>query len=125
MIHLDTSVLIDALTGAQGSAIALYQAVERGERMTLSTLVLYEWMRGPRAPQELAIQEALFPAAVLAPFGPREAGVAASLFRALPRARRRDFDLCIAACALTHQAALWTLNPADFRDIPDLELFAT
>jgi len=31
-------------------------------------------------------------------------------------------DLAIAACALTHEAALWTLNPEDFRDIPGLRL---
>jgi predicted nucleic acid-binding protein len=32
-------------------------------------------------------------------------------------------DLAIAASALTHGARLWTLNAADFRDIPDLELY--
>ena len=125
MIHLDTSILVDALTGTQRSASLLYRTVERGERLALSALVLYEWIRGPRVAQELAIQEALFPAASVAAFGAREAEVAATLFRALPRARRRDFDLCVAACALTHGAALWTLNPSDFRDIPDLTLFAT
>ncbi len=124
MIHLDTSMLIDALTGTQRSAKVFYRAVESGERMALSALVLYEWIRGPRAPEELAIQEALFPAAGVVSFGPREAEVAATLFGSLPRARRRDFDLCIAACALTHQATLWTLNPGDFRDIPDLALFS-
>lgn len=25
-------------------------------------------------------------------------------------------------CAITHDAALWTMNPQDFRDIPGLEL---
>ena len=125
MIHLDTSVLVDALTGTQRSAAALYRAIEGGERMTLSALVLYEWMRGPRHAKELTIQEALFPATGVAPFGPREAEVAAALYRSLPRARRRDVDLCIAACALTHGAMLWTLNPDDFSDIPDLPVFAT
>lgn len=32
-------------------------------------------------------------------------------------------DLAIAACALEHGAALWTLNRDDFADIPDLRLF--
>jgi len=31
-------------------------------------------------------------------------------------------DLAIAACAMTHDAALWTLNMEDFADIPGLEL---
>jgi predicted nucleic acid-binding protein len=31
-------------------------------------------------------------------------------------------DLAIAACAIVHGAALWTLNPQDFKDVPGLEL---
>ncbi|HEY3381315.1 MAG TPA: hypothetical protein VGK32_06065 [Vicinamibacterales bacterium] len=50
--------------------------IERGERVSLSTLVLYEWLRGPRHAEELRAQE----------------------------------------------AALWTLNPRDFADIPGLRI---
>jgi predicted nucleic acid-binding protein len=39
------------------------------------------------------------------------------------RMRDRDMDLAIAACAIEHRAALWTLNRAAFADIPDLRLF--
>lgn len=31
-------------------------------------------------------------------------------------------DIAIAACAIVRDAELWTLNPADFRDIPGLRL---
>jgi predicted nucleic acid-binding protein len=31
-------------------------------------------------------------------------------------------DLAIAACAIANGAAFWTLNPADFRDVPGLRL---
>jgi predicted nucleic acid-binding protein len=44
------------------------------------------------------------------------------LYRKVPRPRGREIDLAIAACALTQDAALWTLNPSDFADIPGLEL---
>ena len=88
----------------------------------MSTLVLYEWLRGPRLREELEAQEALFPSAPAIPFGPQEAAVAADLYRTLRRPRDRELDLAVAACALTHGAALWTLNPEDFRDIPDLRL---
>jgi len=64
--------------------------------MVLPTLVLYEWLRGPRLPQELAVQEAVLPAQGALPFGAEEARTA---------------------------AALWTLDPDDFRDIPGLRLF--
>lgn len=123
MIHLDTSLLIDGLTGPRRSAGKLRQALERGERVLLTSLVLYEWRRGPRLREELAAQEALFPTATAVPFGPDEALVAASLYVTVARPRGREIDLAVAACALTHGAALWTLNVRDFNDIPRLRLF--
>jgi len=122
MIHLDTSALIDALTGPRRSGQMLRDLIERGERIGLSALALYEWRRGRRTDTELAHQEVLLPEAQAVPFGPREAVLAADLYRLVPRARQREFDLGVAACALSHGAALWTLNPRDFRDIPGLEL---
>lgn len=122
MIHLDTSALIDALTGPRRAATQLRRWIDQQERVLLSTLVLYEWLRGPRLQEEIEAQEALFPAATAVPFGPEEAALAANLYRALRRPRGRELDLAVAACALTHGAALWTLNRQDFRDIPDLRL---
>ena len=123
VIHLDTSVLVDALAGARRSARTLRRVVEQGERVAISTLVLYEWLRGPRVEAEIADQEDLLPAAQAALFGPREAARAAQLYRTVPRARGREFDLGVAACALVHEASLWTLNPGDFRDVPSLTLY--
>ena len=123
MIHLDTSVLVDALTGSRRSAPALRRLFEQRERVVLSTLVLYEWRRGPRRDAEIQHQEELFPAEQAQPFGAREAAVAAELYRSVSRARDREFDLAVAACALTSSAMLWTLNRADFRDIPGLTVF--
>jgi predicted nucleic acid-binding protein len=123
VLHLDTSILVDGLTGPKRSAPALRRAIERGHRMSLSTLVLYEWQRGPRLPEELEAQEALFPAASAVSFTSVEAARAAELYQTVKRPRGRELDLAIAACALTHQAELWTLNPADFADIAALELF--
>jgi len=123
VIHLDTSLIVDALAGRRRSAPGLRRSVERGERMGISTLVLYEWLRGPRTPAELADQEALFPAGAAAAFGAAEGLIAARLYQQLPRARHRELDLGIAACALAHGAQLWTLNPDDFRDVPDLRLY--
>jgi predicted nucleic acid-binding protein len=123
VIHLDTSVLVDALAGTRRSARALRRVVERGERVAISTLVLYEWLRGSRAETELADQEELFPAEHAVPFGAREAARAAELYRAVSRPRGREFDLGVAACALAHGASLWTLNPGDFRDVPGIRLY--
>jgi predicted nucleic acid-binding protein len=123
LIHLDTSVLVDALTGPRRSALDLRRALQAGERLSVSTLVLYEWLRGPRVESELSAQEALFPSAEAVPFGPREADLAADLYQRVTGPRRREFELAVAACALASEAVLWTLNPKDFSDIPALALF--
>ncbi len=122
MLHLDTSVLIDALTGPKRSAPALRNWIDRRERILLSSIVLYEWLRGPRLPEEIEAQEALFPSALAVPFGAQEAAIAAELHRGLRRPRGRELDLAVAACALAQGAALWTLNPQDFRDVASLRL---
>ena len=123
MIHLDTSVLVDALTGQKRSAPALRAAFAGGERVLLSAIVLYEWLRGPRIEPEIAMQAALFPPASIVAFGLEEARRAAGLYRSVVRGRGRDLDVAVAACALTHGAELWTLNPADFTDLPNLKLY--
>ncbi len=73
MILLDTSILVEALTGRRRAADTLGRAIERGERLAFPTLVLYEWPRGPRTEQEIADQEALFPSADALAFGATEA----------------------------------------------------
>jgi predicted nucleic acid-binding protein len=122
MIHLDTCVLVDALTGLRRSAPALRALFAEGERVSFSALVLYEWLRGPRFPEELRVQEALCPGSAAASFGRPEAALAAELYRVVRRPRGRELDLAIAASAILHDAVLWTLNPRDFTDIPRLRL---
>ena len=91
--------------------------------MVCSTIVLYEWLRGPRSAAELSAQEALFPREAAAAFGPEEAAIAADLYRQSKRARGREIDLAIAAVALAQDAALWSLNTDDFRDLRSLTLY--
>ncbi|MEQ8329842.1 MAG: type II toxin-antitoxin system VapC family toxin [Longimicrobiales bacterium] len=123
MIVVDTSALVESLGAGGRLRGELRRAIEAGERLALPTLVLYEWLRGPRVDAELRAQEALMPAARALPFGPEEASATAELYRELPRSRGRSVDLAIAACALTWDAALWTLNPDDFADVPGLRLW--
>ena len=122
IVHLDTSALVDALTGPRRSLDALTTLVTEGHRLAISTIVLYEWLRGPRTRAELSAQEELLPREAAVVFGSAEAEVAARLYAKVRRARGREVDLAVAACAIANDGALWTLNPADFRDIPDLRL---
>ncbi len=122
MIVIDSSALIDSLTGPRRSGPRLRSFIEAAERLVVPALVLYEWRRGPRLEQELAAQEALFPSTSALPFGPAEAKLASDLYRTSGRARGREIDLAIAAHAILLDATLWTLDREDFEDIPDLTL---
>ncbi len=123
MILLDTSVLIEHLTGRPASPHPIRNLLETAEPIRLPSVVLYEWLRGSRRPEEVQAQESLFPSELAVAFGPAEARVAADLYRLLRRARTREADIAIAACALVAGARLWTLNEKDFGDIPGLRLY--
>ena len=100
----------------------LRDAISWKERMAIPSIVLYEWLRGPRLPDELLAREALFPPNGVLNFGAEEAKVAATLYRQVSRARGRETDVAIAACALAWNATLWTLNVRDFEDVSGLAL---
>ena len=123
MIHLDTSVLVDALTGPRRSLPAVRRAIAEGHRLAISAIVLFEWRRGPRVPRELVDQAALLPDSSVVVFGPAEASAAAELYRTLRSPRGREADLAVAATALTRGAVLWTLDRRDFADVPGLDLY--
>jgi len=122
MILLDTSALVASLVGPKSSAPQLRQFVNSGERIAIPSLVLYEWLRGPRSQEELLVQEQLVSRDAALPFGVAEADLAAQLYRNVRRARSRQVDIAIAATAIANEAALWTLNHRDFADIPGLRL---
>ena len=122
MIFIDTSALIDSFSGQHRSALRLRALIEAGEMIVLSSLVLFEWLRGPRLGEELRAVEKLFPAAKAVPFAAAEAEFAAKLYRKMRTPRGREIDLAIAATAIIRNARVWTLNRADFEDIPSLEL---
>jgi predicted nucleic acid-binding protein len=122
IVHIDTSALVDALTGSRRSLDRLTALVADGHRIAVSTIVLYEWLRGPRTEADLAAQQELLPREDAVPFGLADAELAAHLYGAVRRPRGREIDLAVAACAISGRAALWTLNHADFADIPGLKL---
>ncbi len=120
MIIVDTSALVDSLTGPRRSAPMMRRLIADGERLMLPALVLYEWWRGPRRNEELIAQEALFPSEEALAFGHEQAAVASRLYGMVSRPRGREMDLAIAAHAIVRNSPLWTLNSADFGDIPEL-----
>lgn len=124
MILLDTSALIESLTGPARAAPRLRALIDEGHRLAVCAPVLYEWWRGPRLPRELEVQERLLPSVDAIPFGVTEARIAASIYAQLQRGRGREVDIAIAACALACDAMLWTMNGADFDGIPGLRVIS-
>jgi predicted nucleic acid-binding protein len=122
LIHVDTSVLVDAFTGPRRSLGRFEKVTRDGEVVTFCTIVLYEWLRGPRTDDEVETVSAFFQTERVAPFREREAKTAAVLYRQVKRARQRQADLAIAACAIEQGATLWTLNANDFDDVPGVTL---
>ncbi len=123
MILLDTSVVIAAF-GADRTAYApLLKLLDHDEPVVLCTVVLYEWLRGPRTAPEIEFQERVLPAADALPFAQPEAALAADVYRSEKRARNREVDIMIAATAMYHKARLWTLSTSDFADISGLQLY--
>ena len=122
-IHLDTSVLIDVLTGTRPLLAAYESATAGGHRIGISTIALYEWLRGPRNELEIRLQRDLCPEDRIVPFGSVEAALAASLYRKIKSGRGREADIAIAACAIEHGATIWTVNTGHFQDIPGLRLY--
>jgi predicted nucleic acid-binding protein len=84
---------------------------------------MYEWLRGPRVELDLELQRELCPSDQTVAFNAAEATVAARIYKVLKRSRGREMDIAIAACAIEHGAAIWTLNAGHFHDIPGLRLY--
>jgi predicted nucleic acid-binding protein len=122
IVHVDTSALIDAVAGERRGYERLAALVQGDHRIAISTIALYEWLRGPRTERELMSQTELLPPEAVVTFGRQAAERAAMLYRSVRRPRGRDLDLAIAACAIEHDATLWTANTRDFDDIPGLRL---
>jgi hypothetical protein len=71
------AVLVGALTGSRRSLPGLERTIAAGHVIGCSTLVMYEWLRGPRTEDERTHPEWLVPASHAHAFGAHEAAAAA------------------------------------------------
>lgn len=120
--HLDTDYLIIAVTGASPERERVVELSEAGVSLAMSAIAWYEFSRGPRTPEQLAV--ARFFLDRIVPFGDELADRAADLFRRLGAPRRRANDLAIGVTAAEAGATLLTRNEPDFGDIPGLAVEA-
>lgn len=122
--HLDTDFLIHAL-GARGSAWRRLRALNDDDaELEISAIAWYEFLRGPRSPDQLTVARALFQDEGIIALSEMHAERSADLFRRLGSSRKRAADIAIAVAAIDRQAVLLTGNSRDYTGIDGLTLEA-
>lgn len=88
----------------------------------MSSLAWYEFCRGPRTAEQLAVGRSFLASDGIVPLTEELAVHAAEIFRRLGSPRARAGDILIGVTAVRAGAILLTDNARDFAGIPDLEL---
>lgn len=120
--RIDTDYLIYALSRTGPERRRLIELVEAESSLQISAIAWYEFARGPRTPQQLAVARSFFTDDGIIPFSEELAFSAAEMFRQCGSPRRRAADLAIGVTALASDATLLTRNARDFEGIPGLRL---
>jgi predicted nucleic acid-binding protein len=124
-VHLDTDFLVLALASTGFERRRLTELAESAAEIQVSAVAWYEFSRGPRTPEQLAVARSFFFDDGIVPFSEELAARAAEVFRKLGSPRRRAADVAIGVTAASMGALLLSRNAADFAGIPDLHLEAT
>lgn len=118
--HLDTDFLVYALSVAGPERRRLAALSESDADLRMSAVAWYEFARGPRTPEQLAVARSFLDVEGVIPFSEELASHAAEVFRRLGSPRRRGADVAIGVTAAAHDAVLLTRNTRDFAGVPDL-----
>ena len=118
--HLDTDFLVYALSAAGSERRRLRELADSDSEIQMSAVAWYEFSRGPRTPEQLAVARSFFGEDGVLAFTEATAAEAADVFRRLGSPRRRAADVAIGVTAAIHQAVLLTRNARDFTGIPGL-----
>lgn len=125
LVHLDTDFLVYALSTAGPERRRLRQVAESEASIRMSAVAWYEFSRGPRTPEQLAVARSFLGEQGVVAFSERLAAEAAEVFRRLGSPRKRAADVAIGVTAASREAVLLTRNARDFAGIPGLRVEAT
>jgi len=118
--HLDTDFLVYALSAAGPERRRLRALADSDAEIQMSAVAWYEFCRGPRTPEQLAVARSFLGEDGVLAFTQASAVEAADVFRRLGSPRRRAADVAIGVTAAIHQGVLLTRNARDFAGIPGL-----
>jgi predicted nucleic acid-binding protein len=114
MICLDANFLIGGVIEARPESHQLLAWAEAGETFCTAAPAWYEFLCSPVTTAQIETMQAFLTGGII-PFTAEQARVAAELFNLAQLPRRLRVDAMIAATAISRQAALATLNAADFK----------
>jgi len=120
--HLDTDFLIFALATRGKERKRFLEIAKSDADLEISAIAWYEFCRGPRTPEQIAVARDIFGDEGIIAFTESLAERAADQFRRLGSPRRRAADIAIGIIALSRNASLVTRNERDFAGIEGLEL---
>jgi tRNA(fMet)-specific endonuclease VapC len=123
--HLDTDFLIYALSTAGPERRRLRALADSDAEIQMSAVAWYEFARGPRTPEQLAVARSFLGEEGVLAFSEGIAGEAAEAFRRLGSPRKRAADVAIGVTATARDAVLLTRNTRDFAGIPGLRIETT
>jgi predicted nucleic acid-binding protein len=118
--HLDTDFLVYALSTPGPERRQLRALADSDAEIQMSAVAWYEFSRGPRTPEQLAVARSFLGEEGVLAFTETAAAEAADVFRRLGSPRRRAADVAIGVTAAIHEAVLLTRNARDFAGIPGL-----
>jgi predicted nucleic acid-binding protein len=120
--HLDTDFLIYATSVRGAERRRFLEIVKSAAELEISSIAWYEFCRGPRTPEQIAVARDLFGAEGIIAFTDTLAELAAEQFRKLGSPRRRAADVAIGVVAVSRDATLVARNARDFAGIESLEV---
>ena len=123
-VHLDTDFLVHALSHGGPERRRLLELANSSTVIEMSAIAWYEFTRGPRTPEHIAVAQTLLGATGVIAFSQDLAQEAAECFRRLGSPRRRGSDIAIGITASFRNATLLTRNLRDFAGIRGLEIEA-
>ena len=124
-VHLDTDFLVFALSASGPERRRLLKLAESDAEIEMSAVAWYEFTRGPRTPEQLAVGRSFFSGDGIIPLSEELAARAGEVFRNLGSPRRRAADICIGVTAVAREALLLSRNANDFAGIATLEIEPT
>jgi len=122
LFHVDTDFLVFAVTVRGPERCRMTKLLASESLLEASSLVWYEFARGPRTPEQLAIARDIFGPDGIVPRSEELAEAAADQFRRLGSPRKRAADIAIGVVARSRGAVLLTRNARDFAGLDGLML---